>query len=117
MGRSVFALGNDAKARRLWRESLRIAIETSGMFIALEALVGIASLQAKQGDMEQALELLLIVLNHPASIQDTRNRAERLQRELEAQLTSQQVKAVQVRVQAKTFESVVDEILKQFEFA
>src|SRR5512136_959703 len=28
MGRSIFALGNDAEAGRIWRESLRISIET-----------------------------------------------------------------------------------------
>ncbi len=113
MSRSIFALGNDTEAGRLWRVSLRIAIETQGVFIALESLVGIASLQAKQGDMEHALKLLLIVLHHPSSIQDTRDRAQRLQRELEAQLTIQQVEEVQARVRANTFESIVDEVLNQ----
>jgi len=113
MSRSVFALGNDADAGRIWRESLRIAIETSGTFIALEALDGIASLQAKQGNMEQALELLLIVLDHPATFKDTKNRAEKLRVELEAHLTSQQVEAAQERVKDKTFESAVNEILIQ----
>ena len=113
MGRSIFALGNDAEAGRAWRESLRIAIETRGMFVALEALVGLASLPAKRGDPEYALELLLIVLNHPASIQDTRDRAAHLRTELEAQLTSQQVEAAQARAQAKTFDATVDEILGQ----
>ena len=75
MSRSVFALGNDAEAERVWRESLRIATETHGTPVALEALAGFASLQAKRGDMEHALELLLIVLNHPASFQETKNRA------------------------------------------
>jgi len=113
MSRSILALGNDAEAERNWRESLRRAIETKGMFIALEALVGLANLQVKRGDMEQALELLIIVLNHPASSQDTKNRAMRFQRELEAQLTRQQVEAVHARIQTKTFESVVDEVLEQ----
>ena len=82
MGRSIFALGNDAEAERIWRESLRIAVETRGTSIALEALVGLASLQAKRGDLEHALELLLIVLNHPASLQDTKNLAKRFQRRI-----------------------------------
>ena len=47
MSRSIFALGNDAEAERGWREALRIAIETQGTFVALEALVGLASLQSK----------------------------------------------------------------------
>jgi hypothetical protein len=81
--------------------------------VALEALASFASLQAEPDDREQALELLLIVLNHPASLQETKNRADRLRAELEAQLTSQQVEAAQARVQVKTFEAAVDEVLKQ----
>ncbi len=113
MGRSVFALGNDAEAEHVWRESLHIAAETRGTPVALIAIVGIASLWAKRGDTEHALELLLMVLNHPASIQETRDRAARLRTELEAQLTRQQVEAAQARAQAKTFEAAVDEVLKQ----
>jgi len=93
---------------------LRIAIETRGTFIALEALVGLASLQAKQGNMEYALELLLIVLDHPAaSFQATKDRAAHLRAELEAQLASQQIEVARIRAQAKTFEATVDEVLKQ----
>jgi hypothetical protein len=113
MGRSVFALGNDTEAERVWRESLRIATEIHGTPVALDALVGLASLRAKKGDMESALELLLTVLNHPASIQDTRHRAEQLRTELEAQLTTQKVEAIKTRVQGKKFEAIVDELLTQ----
>jgi tetratricopeptide (TPR) repeat protein len=112
MGRSVFALGNDAEAERVWRESLRIAIETRATPVALEALAGFASLQAQRGNLEHALELLLMVSNHPASFQGTKDRAARLRAEVEAQLTSQQVEAAQGRAQAKSFEAVVDELLK-----
>ena len=113
MSRSIFALGNDAEAERNWYESLSIAMETRGIFIALEALVGLASLQAKQGDTEHALEMLLIVLKHPVITHETRKRATRLRVEVELQLTSGQVDTVRARSQAKTLESVVGEILKQ----
>jgi hypothetical protein len=79
----------------------------------LEALAEFASLHAKQGDMEQALEMLLIVLNHPASLPETKNRASDLRAELAAQLTSEQVEAALARAQAKTFEVVVNEVLEQ----
>ena len=115
MGGSIFALGNDPEAGRVWRESLRIATETRGTFVALEAMVGLARLQAKRGDIEQALEWLLIVLNHPASVQETKNHAEQLRIESEAQLTRPQVEAAEARVQVRTFEAAVDEVLKQAE--
>jgi predicted ATPase/DNA-binding XRE family transcriptional regulator len=113
MGRSVIALGYDAEAERVWRESFLIATQTHGAHVALEALVGLARLQAKRGDVQTALEWLLVVLNHPSSVQETRERAGQLRLELEAQLTSQQIEAANARAQAKTFEAVVEDVLKQ----
>jgi len=109
--RSVFALGNDAEAEHGWRESLRLATETQGIFIALEALVGLASLYAKQGNREHALELLLIVLGHPASTRGTQDRAEILRVELKSQLMSHQIQAIQARALKQSFDQVVNQIL------
>jgi len=81
--------------------------------VALEALIGLVGLQAKRGDLVHALELLFIVLKHPAIVQETKDRASRLRLELEAQLTRQQVEVAQARARAKTFEVAVDEVLKQ----
>jgi predicted ATPase/transcriptional regulator with XRE-family HTH domain len=115
MSRSVFALGNHTEARRVWRESLHIATEIHATPVTLEALASFASLQAEPDDMEHALELLLIVLKHPASLQETKNRAAPLRTELETQLTRQQAEAAQARAQARTFEAAVAEVLKQTE--
>jgi tetratricopeptide (TPR) repeat protein len=113
MSHSIFALGNDAQAERGWCEALQVTMETQGTFVALEAFVGIATLKAKQGNVEQALELLLMVLNHPASLQETKNRADRLRHELEARLTRQQVETAQMWAKAKTFEAAAEAILHQ----
>ncbi len=56
-------------------EASRLAAETGGIFIALDVLIGLASLRAKRGELEQALEWLSLVLRHPASTQDTKHRA------------------------------------------
>ena len=111
MSRSLFALENDAEAERVLRESLHIANDIHGTPVALEALAGFASLKAKQGNMAHAHTLLLMILNHPASFQETRYRAADLRLELEAHLTPQQVEAAHERALAKTFETAVDEIL------
>jgi tetratricopeptide (TPR) repeat protein len=118
--------GNYARAAELYAEGLEIATavgdrwfaalyitrETQGTFVALDALVDIATLKAKQGHIEQALELSSIVLNHPGSLQETKSRADRLRPELEAQLTSRQAEAAQTRAKAKTFEAAVEELLQ-----
>jgi predicted ATPase/transcriptional regulator with XRE-family HTH domain len=113
LGQCLFALGNDAEAERIWRESLRISAEIRGMPVVLEALVGIASLQAKRGETQSALELLVIVLNHPACDQETKNRAEQLRDKLEAQLAQQQVEAIQTRAHRKPIDQVVAEFSQQ----
>ena len=112
MSRSVFALGNHTEARRVLRESLRIATEIHATPVALEALASFASVQAEPDDIENALELLLIVLNHPASLQETKSRADHLRAELATQLTPTQIEAIRVRTGEKSFETVVQDLLK-----
>lgn len=111
MGRSVFALDDSVEAERVWRAALRAVSESQGLFVALDALVGLASLEAKRGDLEQALEWLLRVLNHPVSVQATRRRAEILRAEVESHLTPQQIQAVQARVRKQSFDQAVSQVL------
>ena len=116
MCHSLLELGDDAEAERGWREALRLTAETRSMFAALDALSGIAALRARQGNVEQAFELALFVLSHPASVQDTKERATHLRAQLEPQLTSQQIKAVRARVQARAFDTAVNEALRLADF-
>ncbi len=111
MSRSAFALGNDIEGGYMCRESLRLATETQGTFIALEALVGLAGLEAKRGNPEHALDLLWVVLNHSATLQETKKRAADLCLQLEAQLTNRQVEAAQARAKLKPLEEIVDEFV------
>ena len=113
MGESILALEDEAESGRVWRESLRIATDIHGTPVALEALAGLASLQMKRGELEHALELLWVVLNHPASFQDTKNRASQLRAQVEVQLTRQELEPVQQRVEDATFASIVEGILSQ----
>ena len=112
MSWSISVLGNEAEAEGVWRESLRIATDIHATPVALEALAGFASLETKRGDMEHALGLLLMVLSHPASFQETRNLASDLRADLEAQLTPTLIEAIQAHAGEKTFEAVVEDLLK-----
>jgi tetratricopeptide (TPR) repeat protein len=105
MSRSIFELGNDAEAERKWRESLRIATETQGTFIVWKRSLASRDCRRNEviGNMPSSL---WTVLNHPASLQETKNRAARLRTELEAQLTSQQVEAAQARHKPKLSKSL-----------
>lgn len=112
MSRSVFELGDDEEAERGWREAFRIASEAQGNFGALEALLGIAALKAKRGDVAHAFQLALLVPDHPLALQDNKDRAVRLRAELEARLTPAQVEAIRADAEEKSFDVVVEELLK-----
>jgi predicted ATPase/DNA-binding XRE family transcriptional regulator/Flp pilus assembly protein TadD len=112
MGQSLFALENEVEAEHVWREALRIATEIHGVPVMLEAIVGMASLRAKRGEMQPASELLLIVLDHPACDQETRNRAENLRADLATQLSLIQMDAIQAHAKHKHLEAVVQDLLK-----
>jgi len=112
MGESILILDNEVEAERVWREALSIALNINGAPVALEALAGFARLIAKQGDRENAFLLLLIVLNHPACLQVTKNRVNALRVELEAQLTPIQIESIQANAEKETLESVVEKLLK-----
>lgn len=112
MCHSLLALGNDTEAERGWREVLRVTAETQSTFAALDAISGIAALKAKQGNIEQAFELALFVLNHSAAVQDTKDRAAHLRAKLESQLTQAQITTVQTQATEKAFGTVTDDLLK-----
>ncbi|HEY5902315.1 MAG TPA: tetratricopeptide repeat protein [Anaerolineales bacterium] len=112
MSRSIIALGDHEEAKRVWRESLRMASEIGAAPVELEALASFASLRAGPADTEQALKLLWIVRNHPASAQETRIRADRLRAELEAQFTPAQIETIRAHAGEKTLEAVVEDLLR-----
>ncbi len=112
------ALGAVRHRRGMYREAqadfleaFHLGMEMQSLSVALEALVGVAGVRVQEGSIEPVLELCMHVVNHPASNQRTKDRAEELRAGLEAQLTPQQIQAAHARAQAQTFEAVVQEIL------
>jgi hypothetical protein len=77
----------------------------------LDALLGVAALRAREGDTESALELVLHVIRDPARTQDVHNRAEHLRVEWEARLAAQHIDVIRARLQSKTLDAVVQELL------
>jgi predicted ATPase/transcriptional regulator with XRE-family HTH domain len=111
--RGYFALlrGEEALARADFRQAIQIALAADVKPNVLDGLAGLALLSAQKGHYERALELATHVRQHPASPQEAKDRAEKLRAEVEDQLTPQQLESVQTRIQARSFEAVVQEIL------
>ena len=100
-----------SESKQYLLEALRTAMETQIDPVALQASLEIAVIEMIKGNKELALELVIHVLQHPYTHQEVRDRAERLQAELLAQLTPQQIEAIQAQAQAKNLESLAQEIL------
>jgi predicted ATPase/transcriptional regulator with XRE-family HTH domain/cytochrome c553 len=111
LGEIKAAAGDMLEARRVFLETLPMALEVQAIPVALDALIGLAYLEGQAGQTEQALELSICVSCHSASTQEAKDRAEQLGAELEAQLTPQQLEAVQARTQTKSFDTLVTELL------
>lgn len=113
------ALGEYREAEACFREALTTAMAIRAMPIALHGLVGVATLLTKQAETstgldalkERAVELLAMVSHHPASLKETKDRANHLLRQLAAHLPPPLLAAAQERGQTKTLEAAVTEIL------
>ena len=92
-------------------DTIRLRTEAQAVPLVLEALIGLAHLQAQAGDAERALELSMCVLSHTASTQQAKDRAERLRLDLESRLTPQQIETARARQRANAFETIVNGVL------
>jgi predicted ATPase/transcriptional regulator with XRE-family HTH domain len=111
LGEATAAAGELLEARRIFVDTLRGAMEAQTAPLAMDALTGLAKLQARAGQAEQALEFSAHVLCHPASTQQAKDSAAQVGQQLKSQLTPQQAEAAQARAQAKSLENLMAELL------
>ena len=78
----------------------------------LDALLGYAVLQMDEGEHESALEMSILITNHPAGMQTTQDRAEALRIDLEAKLTSQQIERARSHAASMTLETIPQELMR-----
>src|SRR6266545_5899062 len=86
LGHAACAVRADREAWRYFDDALRGLTETRAFTWLLDVLVGIATLLAHEAKHEQALEILALVLNHPATLKQTKDQAERIRAEIETRL-------------------------------
>ncbi len=107
----ALALGECQDAKRAYIESLRNSIEANAVPDALNALVGLARASVCEGNREQALELCLQVLQHPAPGKEAYERAEQLRAQLVTELPPAIIDEAAGRMASRTFRAAVDELL------
>ena len=105
--------GNLTEARNNFLIALRTSFDANSIPIAIDSLLGLAQLYLQDGELERVLELSYYILNHPSSTQEAKNLALQLRAQLEVELTHQEIELVQQRSGAKTFTTIVNDILRQ----
>jgi predicted ATPase/DNA-binding SARP family transcriptional activator len=108
LGHVTTALKEYEPSKAYYYEALQIARDIQTTPLTLEALGGLAVVFANESRLEQALELLELVLAHPASNKETRDRAGGLLGQLRGETTP--IRAI---VSARAVEAVVGEVLEK----
>jgi len=80
-------------ARITFRQALEIGLEIEVDPLLLEAVAGVSQMLARQGELLQAVALLALALDHPASHADTKHAAAGALAEIEPQMPGSEFKA------------------------
>jgi predicted ATPase/DNA-binding XRE family transcriptional regulator len=111
LGQATAAAGDPVEARQYFLDALRSAMEVQAIPLALDALTGLAHVEAQNGSAQVALELLYSILNHSSTTQEAKDRAGQLQRVLESEMPQEQVEAIRTRTAQKSLAATVEPLL------
>jgi len=98
------SLGELSSAAERFRQAIRASLEAQTLPVALNALLGLANVYALEGKVDFALEIAIHIIDHPASPQDARASAKLIQRNMESQLTLDEVEAINQHAHSQTLE-------------
>lgn len=110
LGHVTSTLGSNHEAKQYFYEALSIAKDIREAPRLLDSLVGIARLLIYAGKATDAIELLVLIQQHPSTLKETLDRADRLHAEVLAQQPHAIGGVVAARWQTKTLEQVVEDI-------
>jgi tetratricopeptide (TPR) repeat protein len=113
LGWVALGAGDFRAAERYFYGVLELAVKAQWVRAVLHALTGLAHLLARAGEPERALELLALILDHPASHQEFASRAARLEAELRVELPPDVVEAALERGRARELDATVAELLSK----
>jgi tetratricopeptide (TPR) repeat protein len=112
LGLVSMALGDHDASRDYFSKALAIVREVQATPLILEVLTGVAEHLAGTNRCAQAIELLTLVLHHPASWQTTKNRADHLLSPLRAELPPDIFEGARERSEAIEPHQAVEALLK-----
>jgi predicted ATPase/tetratricopeptide (TPR) repeat protein len=110
LGLALCRTGDPAAARQHLRQAFAIAAELRFTPLMVMVLASVAELLLLEGQPELCVELLVLILRHPASDRETSDRAQRLLFEAERALTDDRFSAMLARAQSLDLDAVVARI-------
>jgi hypothetical protein len=111
LGRVALRMGDQLASRDHFAAALGLTVALQTAPQALEAPAGVAHVQAQTGQLEEALDFVALVLHHPASFQETKERVAELEAELSAALLPEQAQAALARGEACELWDVVADVI------
>ncbi|MEW5871244.1 MAG: tetratricopeptide repeat protein [Chloroflexota bacterium] len=113
LGHITRMLGEEATSRQYYLQSLVDVSAIGAIPRVLNALAGLAGLQAMRGETIQAAELLGLALRHPASDINNAKDAEPILADLRAVMTDEELETAMERGKHLDLETVVAQILAE----
>jgi tetratricopeptide (TPR) repeat protein len=111
LGDIALMMGDVDLARQRYREALEGASDHPGEELRLHLMLGPARLCAQEEDPGRGVELAALARHHPASVEETREKAGELLRGLQAKLPPDAYAAAESRGQARDLVATVQELL------
>ncbi|RPI88050.1 MAG: tetratricopeptide repeat protein, partial [Chloroflexi bacterium] len=113
LGDVLLETDNRTEAEKCFLEALAVGRNAGLVPVMLDALLGSASLRAAEGSTETALKALAHIKDHPAGIETTKKRAERLYSQLQSKLPAVESGAGAHTFREEIFHQLIDEVLGQ----
>ncbi|HEX5837611.1 MAG TPA: helix-turn-helix domain-containing protein [Anaerolineales bacterium] len=111
LGEATLMSGELVESENIYQESLRVAKEAASTPLMLDALAGLAELNKQTGNFERALEHSLLISNHAACSQETRDRVRRIIETIENRLDPQRIHTINERVSTLSLEAHMNTII------
>jgi predicted ATPase/DNA-binding SARP family transcriptional activator len=110
-GMIFLALNRETEAQNAFITAMRMAKAGGLIPSELNALAGMTALDTRQKPNQDTFELVIFVLQHPASNEEAKDLASQLQEELITKLTSEEIQAAEAHAGSKSLDELVVRVI------
>ncbi len=104
--------GEFEQAAGIYCDSLRSALDANSIPLQLDAILGLAEIQAETGESERAIQLAATIQNHSLSSLEAKTGAQKLLESIENQLTPGQCQNARHLAERRPLRGLIEELLR-----